>query len=126
MTRRNRFLTGVFAHLLDGPASLRAALLRRFVIDGPSFETAMEDDDALEAFIRKQAVGVWHASCSCRMGADGDPLAVTGPAGRVRQVEGLARGGRLDLSGDPVRQRQLPDADGRRKDRRLRYLPVDD
>jgi len=89
MTRRNRFLTGVFAHLLDGPASLRAALLRRFVIDGPSFETAMANDDALEAFIRTQAVGVWHASCSCRMGADNDPLAVTGPTGRVRQVEGL-------------------------------------
>ena len=49
----------------------------------------MENDDALEAFIRTQAVGVWHASCSCRMGADNDPLAVTGPTGRVRQVEGL-------------------------------------
>jgi 5-(hydroxymethyl)furfural/furfural oxidase len=89
MTRRNRFLTGVFARLLDGPAWLRAALLQKFVIDGPSFEAAMQDDDALESFIRRQAVGVWHASCSCRMGADEDPLAVTGPTGRVRQVEGL-------------------------------------
>ena len=89
MTRRNRLLTSAFAFLLDGPASLRSALLRQFVIDGPSFETAMQDDDALEAFIRKETVGVWHASCSCRMGADNDPLAVTGPTGRVRQVEGL-------------------------------------
>ena len=39
--------------------------------------------------MRKAAIGVWHASCSCRMGADGDPMAVTDPQGRVRGVEGL-------------------------------------
>ena len=89
MTRRNRLLTSAFAFLLDGPAPLRSALLRQFVIDGPSFDTAMQDDDALEAFIRREAAGVWHASCSCRMGADDDPLAVTNPAGRVRHLDGL-------------------------------------
>ena len=47
------------------------------------------DDEALEAFVRKAAIGVWHASCSCRMGADGDPMAVTDTQGRVRGVEGL-------------------------------------
>ena len=40
-------------------------------------------------FVRKAAVGVWHASCTCRMGADTDPMAVTDPAGRVRGVDGL-------------------------------------
>lgn len=89
MTRRNKILTGIFARLLDGPTVLRTALLQNFVIDGPSFDEAMSSDEALEAFIRKQAVGVWHASCSCRMGADNDPLAVTDDAGRVRQVDGL-------------------------------------
>ena len=49
----------------------------------------MEDEEALEAFIRKATIGVWHASCSCRMGADGDPMAVVDPAGRVRGVAGL-------------------------------------
>jgi 5-(hydroxymethyl)furfural/furfural oxidase len=43
----------------------------------------------LEAFVRKAAVGVWHASCTCRMGAPDDPMAVVDPAGRVRGVEGL-------------------------------------
>ena len=89
MTRRNRILTGIFARLLDGPPALRTALMRKFVVDGPSFDEAMSNDDALEGFIRRQAVGVWHASCSCRMGADNDPLAVTDSAGRVRQVDGL-------------------------------------
>jgi 5-(hydroxymethyl)furfural/furfural oxidase len=49
----------------------------------------MRDDEALEAFVRKAAIGVWHASCSARMGADGDSMAVTDPQGRVRGVEGL-------------------------------------
>ena len=49
----------------------------------------MQDDDALEAFVRKAAIGVWHASCSARMAADGDSMAVTDPQGRVRGVEGL-------------------------------------
>jgi len=49
----------------------------------------LTDDEKLEAFVRKAAVGVWHASCTCRMGADTDPMAVTDPAGRVRGVEGL-------------------------------------
>ena len=117
MTRRNRLLTSAFAFLLDGPASLRSALLRQFVIDGPSFDTAMQDDDALEAFIRKEAVGVWHASCSCRMGADDDPLAVTDPAGRVRQVDGLRVVDASIFPGHPMRQRQFPDLDGGGKDR---------
>ena len=38
---------------------------------------------------RKAAVGVWHASCTCRMGDADDPMAVTDVTGRVRGVEGL-------------------------------------
>jgi 5-(hydroxymethyl)furfural/furfural oxidase len=49
----------------------------------------LRDDDALEAFCRKAAVGVWHATCTCRMGSEDDPMAVTDPAGRVRGVAGL-------------------------------------
>jgi 5-(hydroxymethyl)furfural/furfural oxidase len=49
----------------------------------------MQDDDALEAFVRRAAVGVWHASCTCRMGAEDDPMAVTDSQGRVRGLAGL-------------------------------------
>ena len=49
----------------------------------------MRDDDALEDFIRKAAIGVWHATCTCRIGAEDDPMAVTDPQGRVRGVAGL-------------------------------------
>ncbi|MBT6308091.1 MAG: glucose dehydrogenase, partial [Rhodospirillaceae bacterium] len=52
-------------------------------------EEICNDDDQAEAFIRKAAVGVWHASCSCRMGTDDDPMAVTDNQGRVRGISGL-------------------------------------
>jgi 5-(hydroxymethyl)furfural/furfural oxidase len=86
---KNRILTSIIAKFLDGPGFLRSAFIDRFVIEGFRFKEVMEDDEALEAFIRKATIGVWHASCSCRMGADGDPMAVVDAAGRVRGVEGL-------------------------------------
>ena len=86
---KNKLLTAGVGMLLDGPAALRSYLIRNVITEGFTFEQLMSDDEALEAFVRKAAIGVWHASCSCRMGADGDPMAVTDSYGRVRGVEGL-------------------------------------
>ena len=86
---KNKFLTDIMAKLLDGPAVLRKFLLQKLVMEEFTLEQVLTDEDAMEAFVRKAAVGVWHASCTCRMGADDDPMAVTDPAGRVRGVEGL-------------------------------------
>ncbi len=86
---KNRLITSFIAKFLDGPAALRRAFIDRFVVEGFTFRQVMEDDEALEEFIRKGTIGVWHASCSCRMGADGDPMAVVDAAGRVRGVSGL-------------------------------------
>jgi 5-(hydroxymethyl)furfural/furfural oxidase len=86
---KNRILTAIAGTLLDGPAALRGYLIRNLITEGFSFEEVMQDDDSLEAFVRKATIGVWHASCSCRMGADDDPMAVTDTQGRVRGVEGL-------------------------------------
>lgn len=89
VNKKNKFMTNVMSKLLDGPAALRQMLIQKFIMEGFTLEQMMTDDDALEAFVRKAAVGVWHASCTCRMGADGDPMAVTDPTGRVRGVDGL-------------------------------------
>ena len=86
---KNRILTHVAGMLLDGPQALRSYLIRNLITEGFAFDAVMQDDEALEAFVRKAAIGVWHASCSARMGADGDPMAVTDTQGRVRGVEGL-------------------------------------
>jgi 5-(hydroxymethyl)furfural/furfural oxidase len=86
---RNRIITSLAGALLDGPAALRSYMIRNVITEGFAFEELMRDDEQLEAFVRKATIGVWHASCSARMGADGDPMAVTDTQGRVRGVAGL-------------------------------------
>jgi 5-(hydroxymethyl)furfural/furfural oxidase len=86
---RNRILTAIAAALMDGPVTLRRYMIDRFVVEGFTFDEVMRDDEAMEAFVRKAAIGVWHASCSCRMGAPDDPMAVVDTQGRVRGLQGL-------------------------------------
>jgi 5-(hydroxymethyl)furfural/furfural oxidase len=86
---KNRMLTSILARLLDGPAWLRRKLIAALIVEGEPLAQLLADDRALEAYIRRAAIGVWHASCSCKMGAHDDPLAVTDATGRVRGVEGL-------------------------------------
>ena len=89
VTTRNRIVTEILARLLDGPAPLRRLLIDRLIVEAPKLAVLMEDDEALEAFVRKATVGVWHASCTCRMGRADDPMAVTDTRGRVHAVGGL-------------------------------------
>jgi 5-(hydroxymethyl)furfural/furfural oxidase len=86
---KNKVLTAIAAALMDGPAALRRYMIDTFVVEGFTFDQVMNDDEALEAFVRKAAIGVWHASCSCRMGATDDPMAVVDTQGRVKGVQGL-------------------------------------
>lgn len=86
---KNKVLTTVAAAMLDGPAALRSFMIDNFVVEGFTFDQVMNDDQALEAFVRKEAIGVWHASCSCRMGRADDPMAVVDTQGRVKGMQGL-------------------------------------
>jgi 5-(hydroxymethyl)furfural/furfural oxidase len=89
VNRKNKWITDIVALLLDGPAWLRRYVIDHLIVEGHRFDELMADDDKLEEFIRKAAIGVWHASCTCRMGAEDDPMAVTDNQGRVRGVSGL-------------------------------------
>jgi 5-(hydroxymethyl)furfural/furfural oxidase len=64
-------------------------LIRRAISEGDDLDVLMTDDAALEDYIRRSVTGVWHASCTCRMGTEDDPMAVTDNQGRVYEVEGL-------------------------------------
>ena len=88
-SKKNKFITDVLGRMLDGPAALRTYLIKTLVMEGVTLHDMLTDDDALEQFVRKASVGVWHASCTCRMGNDDDPMAVTNNAGRVRGADGL-------------------------------------
>ncbi len=49
----------------------------------------LSDDDAVDAWVRNNVETAYHPSCSCRMGAEGDALAVVDPDCRVRGINGL-------------------------------------
>ena len=81
--------TAIAAALMDGPAALRHYMIDTFVVEGFTFDEVMNDEEAMEAFVRKAAIGVWHASCSCRMGRPDDPMTVVDTQGRVKGIQGL-------------------------------------
>ena len=78
-----------YAQLLKEDIALRRYIIDKFVVEGFTFDQVMNDDEALEAFVRKAAIGVWHASCTCRMGRPDDPMSVVDTQGRVKGVQGL-------------------------------------
>ena len=88
-TLKNKFVTQAGALLLDGPAPLRRFIMRRFILESPGLKQLLRNSECLEDYLRKTTVGVWHCSCSCRMGSDSDPMAVTSPSGKVREVDNL-------------------------------------
>ncbi len=46
-------------------------------------------DEAIDAFVRERAESAYHPSCTCKMGAANDPLAVVDAEGRVRGADAL-------------------------------------
>jgi 5-(hydroxymethyl)furfural/furfural oxidase len=86
---KNKILTSIMAQFLEGPSGLRRYIIEQFVVEGFTFEQVMTDEEALEAFIRQATIGVWHASCTCRMGRADDPMSVVDTQGRVKGIQGL-------------------------------------
>jgi 5-(hydroxymethyl)furfural/furfural oxidase len=85
----NAAQTWAGAALMDSAAALRRFMIDKLIADAPSIDDLAHDDGACREWIRAAVVGHWHASCTCRMGAPGDTLAVTDPAARVYGTEGL-------------------------------------
>ena len=49
----------------------------------------LRDDQATDAWVRQNVESAYHPSCSCKMGADDDPMAVLDPGCRVRGIDKL-------------------------------------
>lgn len=50
---------------------------------------AVESDEEIDAWVRQNVESAYHPSCTCRMGADTDPMAVLNSDCQVRGIEGL-------------------------------------
>ncbi len=84
----------------DDRANFRACLrLSREIIAQPAMDpyrgeeiqpgVSVESDEEMDAWIRQNAESAYHPSCTCKIGAENDPLAVLDPGCRVRGVEAL-------------------------------------
>ncbi len=89
VTTKNKVLTQLAGWAMDSNAKLRDYLIKNVIAEGPTVDDLMGSDDVLEQFIKENVHGIWHASCTNKMGADDDPMAVTTGTGRVRGVYGL-------------------------------------
>jgi choline dehydrogenase len=49
----------------------------------------VQSDEAILEWIQKDAITIWHASSTCKMGRKGDPLAVVDSKARVYGLQGL-------------------------------------
>ena len=85
----NAAQTRAGAWLMDSSATLRRFMIDRLIADAPSLHDLAHDDGACRDWIKGAVLGHWHASCTCRMGAESDPGAVTDPSARVYRVQGL-------------------------------------
>lgn len=86
---KNLVKMGAAGMLLDGPAPVRDAIIRNKISEAPPLAAMMADDNLLDDYVRGTAMGIKHLSCTCRMGQDDDPKAVTLTDGRVKGVGGL-------------------------------------
>jgi 5-(hydroxymethyl)furfural/furfural oxidase len=85
----NKFQTWLGAQVMDALPPARKWIIKNLIADGPSIDELMADRAVMEQWIRSTVLGHWHASCTCRMGAEDDPGAVTDPSARVYGVGGL-------------------------------------
>ncbi|WP_230845211.1 GMC oxidoreductase, partial [Vibrio harveyi] len=46
-------------------------------------------DEAIDEWVKQNVESAYHPSCSCKMGADDDPMAVLNEVCQVRGIEGL-------------------------------------
>lgn len=89
VSRANALVTELLGVMLDVPAPLRQTALHRFMSSGVGLMELVANEGRLDAFVRGNIFGVWHASGTCRLGDPNDPDAVLDPTGRVIGTENV-------------------------------------
>ena len=87
------------SHPDDLPEFRAAVRLTREIFAQPAFDryrgreiapgAEMTSDEQIDAFVREKVESAYHPSCSCKMGAASDPMAVVGADTRVLGLDGL-------------------------------------
>ncbi|MER8826490.1 GMC family oxidoreductase N-terminal domain-containing protein [Mesorhizobium sp. M0938] len=81
--------TATAAYLFDYAPFFRETLLRRKFGTTDRIHTMLNNEELIADWVKQSVWSGWHVSGTCKMGADGDPLAVLDAECRVRSVQGL-------------------------------------
>lgn len=82
-------VTGIGALGIDAIGNMREKVFPYMLSNFDDPRRLTSNRQELEAYIAEVVGGVWHPSGTCRMGADGDRLAVTDSIGKVQGMDGL-------------------------------------
>jgi 5-(hydroxymethyl)furfural/furfural oxidase len=85
----NWLKTAAAAALFDYAPFARDTLIRRRFGTTEQIHAMAHDDAAIAEWVKSTVWPGWHVSGTCRLGADGDPMAVLDAKCRVRGVQGL-------------------------------------
>ncbi|QJP16879.1 hypothetical protein G3545_26520 [Starkeya sp. ORNL1] len=85
----NWLKTAAAAALFDYAPFARDTLIRRRFGTTEQIHAMARDDAAIAEWVKSTVWPGWHVSGTCRLGADGDPMAVLDASCRVRGVQGL-------------------------------------
>jgi 5-(hydroxymethyl)furfural/furfural oxidase len=86
----NTVVASFLATVLDGPEWLRKGVLRYVMQVGDTDEALLASDEWLVEAAGSRSFGTFHPSCTCKMGGQGDSLAVVDSRCDVRGVRGLS------------------------------------
>ncbi len=85
----NWLKTASAAYLFDYAPFFRETMLKRRFGTTERMKAMVENDDLVADWIKQSVYSGWHVSGTCKMGSDGDPMAVLDSHCRVRGVQGL-------------------------------------
>ena len=88
-TPGNWIKTAAAAALFDYAPFARDRLIRRRFGTPERLRAMVADDEPIADWIKSTVWSGWHVSGTCRLGRDGDPMAVLDPQCRVRGTDGL-------------------------------------
>ncbi|TPL91528.1 GMC oxidoreductase [Mesorhizobium sp. B2-3-12] len=86
----NWIKTATAAYLFDYAPFFRETLLKRKFGTTDRIQAMLGNEELITDWVKQSVWSGWHVSGTCKMGADGDPLAVLDAECRVRGVQGLS------------------------------------
>lgn len=85
----NSLLTDTASFIMDKSPALRTLLVEQVINDAPPLLELLHDERKLEQTVHDSVCGAYHPSCTAKMGAETDPMAVVDPKGRVYGLDNL-------------------------------------